>query len=114
DSSMRIARDEMCGPVAAIIPFVGDARAVRIANDTPYSLAAAVWYRDIFRALRVVKAVRAGIVWVNHMQTTYVEAPWGGYKQSGFGRELGPWAIEEYLEPKQVHINLNDSPIGWY
>ena len=63
---------------------------------------------------RVVKAVRAGIVWVNHMQPTYVEAPWGGYKQSGFGRELGPWGIEEYLETKQVHINLNESPIGWY
>ena len=55
-----------------------------------------------------------GIVWVNHMQPTYVEAPWGGYKQSGFGRELGPWGIEEYLETKQVHINLNEQPIGWY
>ena len=63
---------------------------------------------------RVVKALRAGIVWVNHMQPTYVEAPWGGYKQSGFGRELGPWGIEEYLETKQVHINLNEQPIGWY
>ena len=62
----------------------------------------------------VVKALRAGIVWVNHMQPTYVEAPWGGYKQSGFGRELGPWGIEEYLETKQVHINLNEQPIGWY
>ena len=59
-------------------------------------------------------ALRAGIVWVNHMQPTYVEAPWGGYKQSGFGRELGPWGIEEYLETKQVHINLNEQPIGWY
>ncbi len=63
---------------------------------------------------RVVKALRAGIVWVNHMQPAYVEAPWGGYKQSGFGRELGPWGIEEYLETKQVHINLNEQPIGWY
>ena len=61
-----------------------------------------------------VKALRAGIVWVNHMQPTYVEAPWGGYKQSGFGRELGPWGIEEYLETKQVYINLNEAPIGWY
>ena len=62
----------------------------------------------------VAKALRAGIVWVNHMQPTYVEAPWGGFKQSGFGRELGPWGIEEYLETKQVHINLNEAPIGWY
>ena len=66
------------------------------------------------RALRTVKAIRAGIVWVNHMQPTYVEAPWGGYKQSGFGRELGVHGIDEYLETKQVHINLNEQPIGWY
>ena len=114
DNSTRIAREEIFGPVAAVIPFENEADAIRIANDTPYGLAAAVWSRDIFRALRVVKAVRAGIVWVNHMQPTYVEAPWGGYKQSGFGRELGPWGIEEYLETKQVHINLNEQPIGWY
>jgi len=114
DNSTRIAQEEVFGPVAAVIPFNGEAEAIRIANDTPYGLAAAVWSRDIYRALRVVKAVRAGIVWVNHMQPTYVEAPWGGYKQSGFGRELGPWGIEEYLETKQVHINLNEQPIGWY
>jgi betaine-aldehyde dehydrogenase len=114
DNATRIAREEVFGPVAAVIPFDGEKEAIRIANDTPYGLAAAVWSRDIFRALRVVKAVRAGIVWVNHMQPTYVEAPWGGYKQSGFGRELGPWGIEEYLETKQVHINLNEQPIGWY
>ena len=114
DNSARIAREEIFGPVATVIPFANEADAIRIANDTPYGLAAAVWSRDIFKAFRVVKALRAGIVWVNHMQPTYVEAPWGGYKQSGFGRELGPWGIEEYLETKQVHINLNEQPIGWY
>jgi betaine-aldehyde dehydrogenase len=114
DNSARIAQEEIFGPVAAVIPFENEADAIRIANATPYGLAAAVWTRDIFKAFRVVKALRAGIVWVNHMQPTYVEAPWGGYKQSGFGRELGPWGIEEYLETKQVHINLNESPIGWY
>ena len=113
-NSARIAQEEIFGPVAAVIPFADEAEAIRIANDTPYGLAAAVWSRDIFKAFRVVKALRAGIVWVNHMQPTYVEAPWGGYKQSGFGRELGPWGIEEYLETKQVHINLNEQPIGWY
>jgi betaine-aldehyde dehydrogenase len=114
DNRARIAREEIFGPVAAVIPFDNEADALRTANDSPYGLAAAVWSRDIYKALRMVKALRAGIVWVNHMQPTYVEAPWGGYKQSGFGRELGPWGIEEYLETKQVHINLNEQPIGWY
>jgi len=113
-NSARIAQEEIFGPVAAVIPFANEAEAIKIANDTPYGLAAAVWSRDIYKAFRVVKALRAGIVWVNHMQPTYVEAPWGGYKQSGFGRELGPWGIEEYLETKQVYINLNEQPIGWY
>jgi betaine-aldehyde dehydrogenase len=114
DNSARIAREEIFGPVATVISFNDEADAIRIANDTKFGLAAAVWSRDIFKAFRVVKALRAGIVWVNHMQPTYVEAPWGGYKQSGFGRELGPNGIDEYLETKQVHINLNEQPIGWY
>ena len=114
DNTARIAREEIFGPVATVIPFEDEKDAVKIANDSPYGLAAAVWTRDIFKAFRAVKAIRAGIVWVNHMQPTYVEAPWGGYKQSGFGRELGPWGIEEYLETKQVHINLSEQPIGWY
>lgn len=113
-SEARIAREEIFGPVASVIPFTDEQEAIQIANNTSYGLAAAVWSRDIYRALRMVKALRAGIVWVNHMQPTYVEAPWGGYKQSGFGRELGPSGIEEYLETKQVYINLNEQPVGWY
>src|ERR1700741_3008981 len=110
ENSARIARVEIFGPVASVIPFDGEADAIRIANDTPYGLAAAVWSRDIYKAFRGVKSLGAGIVWVNHMQPTYVEAPWGGYKQSGFGRELGPWGLEEYLETKQVFVNLDETP----
>jgi betaine-aldehyde dehydrogenase len=114
DNSARISREEIFGPVASVIPFEDEADAIKIANDTPYGLAGAVWTRDIYKAFRIVKSMRAGIIWVNHMQPTYVEAPWGGYKQSGFGRELGPWGLEEYLETKQVYVNLDETPIGWY
>ena len=114
DNSARIAQEEIFGPVMSVIPFKNEAEAIELANATPYGLAAAVWSRDIFRAFRVVKALEAGIVWVNHMQPTFVEAPWGGYKASGFGRELGHWGVEEYLETKQVFINLDEKPIGWY
>jgi betaine-aldehyde dehydrogenase len=114
DNSARIAQEEIFGPVMSVIPFTDEADALRIANDTSYGLAAAVWTRDIFRALRIVKQLEAGIIWVNHMQPTYVEAPWGGYKMSGFGRELGKWGVEEYLETKQVYINLDEKPIAWY
>jgi betaine-aldehyde dehydrogenase len=114
DNDARIAQEEIFGPVMSVIPFGDESEAIRIANQSPYGLAAAVWTRDIFKAFRVVKALEAGIVWVNHMQPTFVEAPWGGYKMSGFGRELGHWGVEEYLETKQVFINLDEKPIGWY
>jgi betaine-aldehyde dehydrogenase len=113
-TSAQIAREEIFGPVMSVIPFDSEAEALRIANDSPFGLAAAVWSRDIFKCLRMVKRLEAGIVWVNHMQPTYVEAPWGGYKMSGIGRELGPWGVEEYQQVKQVYINLNEQPIGWY
>ena len=114
DNDAKIAQEEIFVPVMSVIPFRDEADAIRIANASPYGLAAAVWTRDIFKAFRVVKALEAGIVWVNHMQPTFVEAPWGGYKMSGFGRELGHWGVEEYLETKQVFINLDEKPIGWY
>ena len=114
DNRSRIAQEEIFGPVLAVIPFADEAEAVRIANDTPYGLAGAVWTRDVFRGIRVLKQIRAGILWLNTYHPTYNEAPWGGYKQSGFGRELGPYGLEHYLETKQINLNLSEAPIAWY
>ena len=114
DNRARIAQEEIFGPVLTVIPFETEAGAVRIANDTPYGLAGAVWTRDVFRGIRVLKQIRAGILWLNTYHPTYNEAPWGGYKQSGFGRELGAYGLEHYLETKQINLNLTEAPIGWY
>jgi betaine-aldehyde dehydrogenase len=114
DNRARIAQEEIFGPVLVVIPFEDEAEAIRIANDTPYGLAGAVWTRDVFRGIRVLKQIRAGILWLNTYHPTYNEAPWGGYKQSGFGRELGPYGLEHYLETKQINLNLSEAPIGWY
>jgi betaine-aldehyde dehydrogenase len=112
--TMRIAREEIFGPVLSVIPFETEDEAVRLANDTDYGLAAGVWSRDIHQALRVIGQIRAGITWINTYHPTYNELPWGGYKQSGIGRELGLYGIEGYLETKQVNINLDEAPLGWY
>jgi betaine-aldehyde dehydrogenase len=114
DNRARIAQEEIFGPVLVVIPFTDEAEAVRLANDTPYGLAGAVWTRDVFKGIRVLKQIRAGILWLNTYHPTYNEAPWGGYKQSGFGRELGPYGLEHYLETKQINVNLSEAPIGWY
>jgi betaine-aldehyde dehydrogenase len=114
DNRSRIAQEEIFGPVACVIPFDNEQAALEIANDTHYGLAAAVWSRDIFRVMRVVRSLRAGVVWVNQTQVSAIEAPWGGYKQSGFGRELGRWGVEEYLQVKQVYINVDEQPFAWY
>ncbi len=114
DNKMRVAQEEIFGPVLVVIPFDTEEEAIKIANDTIYGLAGAVWTKDVTRAMRVIKAMRAGITWVNTYHPTYSEAPWGGYKQSGIGRELGTYGIDEYTELKQINIDLTDQPMGVY
>jgi betaine-aldehyde dehydrogenase len=105
-TDMRIVREEIFGPVVAIIPFSDEADAIRLANDTPYGLSGSIWSRDIGRALRVAKAVKAGVLSVNSNSSVHTEAPFGGYKMSGVGRELGMHALELYTEVKNVYVDL--------
>ncbi|MCS7006460.1 MAG: aldehyde dehydrogenase family protein [Thermoleophilia bacterium] len=101
----RVAREEVFGPVAAIIPFEDEADAIRIANDTPYGLSGSIWTRDGARALRVARAIESGVLSVNSNTSVRVQTPFGGFKQSGFGRELGMHALDGYSEVKSVFVS---------
>ncbi|MCW2271546.1 Betaine aldehyde dehydrogenase [compost metagenome] len=109
-----IWREEIFGPVVCVRPFDDEAEALRSANDSRFGLAAAVMSKDLVRAERVARKLRAGIVWINCSQPTFTEAPWGGYKQSGIGRELGEWGLNNYLEIKQITRYDSDQNWGWY
>jgi acyl-CoA reductase-like NAD-dependent aldehyde dehydrogenase len=100
----RIAREEVFGPVAALIPFADEADAIRIANDTPYGLSGSIWTNDVGRALRVSRALDTGVLSVNSNSSVRHSTPFGGFKQSGFGRELGMHALEGYSEVKNVFV----------
>jgi betaine-aldehyde dehydrogenase len=100
----RVAQEEVFGPVAAVIPFEDEEEAVRIANDTPYGLSGSVWTRDGARALRVVRGIDTGVLSINANTSVRVATPFGGFKQSGFGRELGMQAMDGYSEVKNVFI----------
>ena len=106
--------EEIFGPVVCVRPFRTEEEAIELANDSRFGLAAAVMSKDDVRAERVAAAFRAGIVWINCSQPTFTEAPWGGYKESGIGRELGRWGLENYLETKQITKYITDKPWGWY
>jgi betaine-aldehyde dehydrogenase len=112
--AMRIVQEEIFGPVLVVQTFEGEAEAIRLANDTVYGLAGAVFTQDVAKAHRVVRKMRAGITWINTYHPTYNEAPWGGYKQSGIGRELGTYGYDAYTEVKQINVNLDVAPSGWF
>ena len=107
DNDMRIAREEIFGPVVSVIAFDTEDEAIRLANATPYGLSGSVWSRDIGKALRTAKAVQAGVISVNSNSSVHTEAPFGGYKMSGIGRELGMSALDLYTETKNVFIDLS-------
>ena len=100
----RQAREEIFGPIAAVIPFEGEDEAVRIANDTIYGLSGSIWTRDGARALRVARAIETGVLSINDNTSVRVSTPFGGFKQSGVGRELGPHALDHYTEVKNVYF----------
>ena len=109
-----IWNEEIFGPVICIKSFETEEEAIHLANDSRFGLAAAVMSKDKERTERVARLLRAGIVWINCSQPTFCEAPWGGYKQSGIGRELGQWGLNNYLETKQITRFDADEPWGWY
>ncbi len=105
-NEMRVAREEIFGPVVTVIPFDTEAEAIRLANATPYGLSGSVWSRDIGKALRTAKGIQAGGLSINSNSSVHTEAPFGGYKMSGIGRELGMAAIDLYTETKNIFIDL--------
>lgn len=113
-SDMRISREEIFGPVLVAQPFQDEEEAIRLANDSIFGLAGAVFTTNAERSMRVAKRIRSGIIWVNTYHPAFTEAPWGGYKQSGIGRELGTFGLEAYTEVKQVVWNLTSAPLSYY
>lgn len=111
---MSVVRDESFGPVLTVERFTTEEEAVALANDTVYGLSGAVWSQDVGRAHRVAARMRAGTIWINDFQPYVPQAEWGGMKQSGFGRELGPAGLAEYQEAKHVWRNLEPRPLGWF
>lgn len=114
NQEMRIVQEEIFGPVITLQSFDHEEEAIALANGTKYGLAAGVLSQDVERAKRVAARLRAGTIWINGYHTPHIEAPWGGFKQSGIGRELGPHGLASFTEPKHTNVNPKLEPIGWY
>jgi aldehyde dehydrogenase (NAD+) len=106
-NDMTIAREEVFGPVLVVIPYTGDEEAISIANDSEFGLAASIWTTDNARGLAMAERIQSGSVWINDAHQINCQVPFGGYKQSGVGRELGPAALDAYTEVKTVHLDLS-------
>jgi betaine-aldehyde dehydrogenase len=113
-NTMRVAREEIFGPVASAITFKDEKDLIKQANDTIYGLSAGIWTKDITRAHRFAKEIKAGTVWINTFNMMNAASPFGGYKQSGYGREMGKHALDLYTHVKSVWVDLSGKPIGWY
>ncbi|SRR5579885_841105 len=113
-NSMRVAQEEIFGPVVSVITFKDESDLIRQANEIIYGLSAGIWTRDITRAHRFAREVKAGVVWINTYNMMNAASPFGGYKQSGYGREMGKHALEMYTQVKSVWVDLSGKPIGWF
>jgi acyl-CoA reductase-like NAD-dependent aldehyde dehydrogenase len=113
-NTMRVAQEEIFGPVTSVITFTGEEDLIRQANETVFGLSAGIWTKDITRAHRFARAIRAGTVWINTFNMFNAASPFGGFKQSGYGREMGRHALELYTQVKSVWVDLSGKPIGWY
>jgi acyl-CoA reductase-like NAD-dependent aldehyde dehydrogenase len=113
-NSMRVAQEEIFGPVVSVITFKDEDDLIKQANDTIYGLSAGIWTRDITRAHRFAREIKAGVIWINTFNMFNAASPFGGYKQSGYGREMGRHALELYTQVKSVWVDLSGRPIGWF
>jgi acyl-CoA reductase-like NAD-dependent aldehyde dehydrogenase len=114
NNKMRVAQEEIFGPVVSVISFKDEDDLIKQANETIYGLSAGLWTRDITRAHRFAKEIKAGVIWINTYNMFNAASPFGGYKQSGYGREMGKHALDLYTQVKSVWVDLSGRPIGWF